>query len=125
MKTSLSLAIVLGLVSATTLSAQDQHRTPQTALRAAILHEGILLAQNSTKSPSAPVPQRSWRTRHPVAFGAIVGSISGSAVGWLWLAANCHNGESVCSPAGAAMWTGMFAGIGAGGGAAVGALSAR
>jgi hypothetical protein len=124
MKASLSLAIVLGLVSVTTLSAQDQRRTPQIPLRAAILHEGILLAQSSATSPSPPVPQRSWRARHPVAFGAIVGSISGSAVSWLALA-NCHNREQVCSPVGAAMLTGWLAGIGAGAGAAIGAVAAR
>ena len=93
---------------------------------AALVREAILLAQSSTKSPAQQAPRRSWRTRHPVAFGAIVGAIAGAAVGTVTLATACHgNSESVCSPVGATMWTGMFAGIGAGSGAAIGALSGR
>jgi hypothetical protein len=125
MKATVSLAFVLSLVTAAPLIAQDQSKPLQSPLRAAIVREGMRLAQ-TTPSPARAAQQRSWRARHPSAFGAIVGAIAGSAIGSVFLATNCHGGgEGVCSPIGAAVWTGMFAGIGAGSGAAVGALAGR
>jgi hypothetical protein len=128
MKGTLLVALVLALVAAAPVTAQDQAGPLQTSLRAAAIREGVLFAQSTAKSavPSTPTPPRSWRKRHPAAFGAIVGSIAGAAISSVWLAANCHGGgEGVCSPPGAAMWTGMFAGLGAGSGAAIGAVVAR
>ena len=125
MKAPLFIALTLGLVTAAPLSAQVQDRSPQTPFRAAIVREGILLAQSTTNSPAPPARQRSWRARHPVAFGVTVGSISGSVVGSVILAAGCHNGEGPCSPVGATMWMATFAGFGAAGGALIGTLSDR
>jgi uncharacterized protein YcfJ len=125
MNATLSLAVVLSLVTAAPLMAQDQSKPLQTSLRAAIVREGVRLAQ-TTPPPAPPAQQRSWRARHPAKFGAIVGAIAGSVVGSLILATNCHGGgEGVCSPNGAVVWTGMFAGMGAGSGAAIGALGGR
>src|SRR5215510_1990922 len=98
MKATLPLAIVLGLVTAAPMAAQDLSKPLQTPLRAAIAREGMRLAQ-TTPSPAPPSHYGSWRARHPVAFGAIIGALAGSVVGSVSLATICHGGgEGVCSP---------------------------
>ena len=125
MKAPLFLALALGLITAVPLSAQEGQRPPLIPLRAAIVREGMLLAQSSPNPPAPRARPRPWRASHPVAFGVIVGSLSGAVAGWVFLATNCHKSEAVCSPVGATLWTGMFTGIGAESGAVVGAIVGR
>ena len=127
MKITLSLALTVLVLGAVPTFAQEPGGPLHTPSHAAVVREGVVLTQASRPFAAGQTqPKRSsWRTRHPIAFGAVVGAAIGAATGSAFLMAGCHSSEGVCSPVGAMAWTGMFAGMGAGGGAAVGAVAGR
>ena len=123
MTSPVAAALVLRFC-ASSVVAQESLPPAHASLRDAAVRHGVQLSQASQPA-SQPAPPQSWRARHPSTFGALIGAGAGAGIGALTLAANCHSGvEGVCSPPGGASWMGLFAGIGAGSGAAISAIVA-
>ena len=133
MKAALSLTLVLTLVtSALPVAAQERIDTtasqtfitsgllvaesrerPEhtTTLRDAIEKTAIQFAKESQQSPTGPqAPTKSWRQRHPVAFGALIGLAAGAAIG---AAAASQKNDTMQPWATELIVAGVGAGIGA------------
>jgi len=117
------VALVLLLSVAATPAAQ----TPQTSLRDAVKRLQVPAARTTltVPTPRAASSQGGWPARHPVLLGTLIGFGAGFSIGY----ATCKypGVEGPCDyytyPERARMAGGLFmGGVGAGAGAAVGAL---
>ena len=75
------LAATLLLLTTSAAPAQPPSDLRLSALRAVSRHvERVPRTIQPARSQQANAPRRSWITRHPVIFGAIVGAVAGASI---------------------------------------------